>query len=146
MIPDVNVVVAAARPDHLHHAQAKAWWLDALQSATAERPIYLLPPVISGFIRIVTHPKIFDAPSVIDAATVHIDALLALSNVTILEMPTRWSNFRQLCIEKALSGNAIPDAWIASTVAQHNEHLVTFDKDFRKLLPRSQVTLLKGQT
>lgn len=144
MIPDVNVVVAAARPDHLHHAQARAWWLDTLQRATAERPIYLLPEVVSGFLRIVTHPKIFDTPSVIDAATEHIDALLALSNVSLLEMPPRWSNFKQLCINKLLSGNSIPDAWIAATVTQHSEHLVTFDKDFKKLLPRSQVTLLTG--
>ena len=115
-----------------------------MQSATAERPIYLLPAVVSGFLRIVTHPKIFATPSVIDAAAGHIDALLAMPNVAVLETPPRWSNFRQLCIDKSLSGNAIPDAWIASTVTQHSEHLATFDKDFRKLLPRSRLTVLKG--
>jgi predicted nucleic acid-binding protein len=39
MIPDVNLVLAAARTDHDHHALAKAWWLSALDDATTERPI-----------------------------------------------------------------------------------------------------------
>ena len=51
---------------------------------------------------------------------------------------------RSRCLEKNLSANAIPDAWIAAAVTQLGEHLVTFDKDFRKLLTRSQLTVLKG--
>ncbi len=143
MIPDVNLVVAAARPDHSHHAQAKTWWLAAIQAATPERPIYLLPVVISGFLRIVTHPKIFNAPSTIVAATSHIDALLALPNVALLNAQATWSNFKQLCNDKSLTGNAIPDALIAATVTGANAHLVTFDRNFRKLLKRSQVTVLQ---
>ena len=141
MIPDVNVVVAAARPDHAHHSLAKAWWFDAVQASTEQRPIWLLP-VVSGFLRIATHPKIFSVPSTIAAATSHIDALLALPNVAILDSQPRWSDFKQLCVEKSLAGNAIPDAWIAATVTAANGHLVTFDRDFRKLLKRSQVTLV----
>jgi uncharacterized protein len=142
MIPDVNLVVAAARPDHAHHDVAKAWWLDAIQTATEARSIQLLPVVVSGFLRIVTHPKLFAVPSAIDAATAHIDALLALPNVAILDAQPRWSDFRQLCNDKLLKGNAIPDAWIAATVSVVNGHLVTFDRDFRKLLKRSQVTII----
>jgi uncharacterized protein len=143
MIPDVNLVLAAARPDHLHHAAAKAWWLSAVQGATAERPIRLLPVVVSGFLRIVTHPKIFSFPSTIEAATTHIDSLLALSNVDLFETQPNWEIFRKLCVERSLTGNAIPDAWIAATAIQHNDHVVSFDKDFKKLLARSQLTVLK---
>lgn len=142
MIPDVNLVVAAARPDHLHHAQAKTWWLEAIGSANDQRQILLLPVVISGFLRIVTHPKIFHVPSKIEAATAHIDALLSLPNVALLEAQPRWNDFKQLCVEKSLSGNAIPDAWIAATITASNGHLATFDRDFRKLLKRSQLTII----
>jgi uncharacterized protein len=144
MIPDVNLVVAAARPDHAHHAQAKTWWLSAIQAATTERPIYMLPIVVSGFLRIVTHPKIFNTPSTIAAATSHIDALLALQNVALLDVQPRWSDFKQLCNDKSLMGNTIPDGWIAAAVTAANAHLVTFDRDFRKLLRRSQVTVLQA--
>jgi predicted nucleic acid-binding protein len=37
----------------------------------------------------------------------------------------------------------VPDAWAAAAVVQLGEHLVSFDRDFRKLLSRSQFTLLK---
>ena len=144
MIPDVNLVVAAARPDHSHHVRAKTWWLEAIQASRDERPILLLPVVVSGFLRIVTHPKIFNVPSTIDAATSHIDALVSLPNVAMLDAQPRWSDFKQLCNDKSLKGNTIPDAWIAASVTHINGHLVTFDKDFRKLLTRSQVTVLKA--
>ena len=49
---------------------------------------------------------------------------------------------RQLCIEKKLSANDIPDAWLAAIVIQLGEHLFTFDADFKKLLSRTQVTVL----
>jgi uncharacterized protein len=142
MIPDVNVVLAAARPDHAHHALAKAWWIDAMQGATAERPIRLLPVVVSGFLRIATHPKIFSAPSTIQEATAQIDALLSLPNVDLFESQPNWRDFKQLCVDKSLKGNAIPDAWIAATVIATGDHLATFDRDLRKLLKRSQVTVL----
>lgn len=142
MIPDVNLVVAAARPDHAHHALAKSWWLEAIATATDERPIYLLPVVVSGFLRVVTHPRVFNVPSSIAEATDHIDALLKLPHVNLLDAQPRWSDFRQLCVEKSLTGNAIPDAWIAATVTAVSGHLDTFDRGFRKLLKRSQVTII----
>ena len=142
MIPDVNVVLAAARPDHAHHARAIAWWKAALQVASNEQPIQLLPVVVNGFLRIVTHLQIFSVPSSIVAATSHVDALLSLPHVVLLNTQPRWSDFKHLCIEKSLSGNSVPDAWIASTVIAFNGHLVTFDRDFRKLIKRSQLTIL----
>lgn len=41
-----------------------------------------------------------------------------------------------------LTGNDLPDAWLSAAVAHLGEHLVSFDRDFRKLLGRSQFTLL----
>jgi hypothetical protein len=51
---------------------------------------------------------------------------------------------RRLCLDRQLGGNEVPDAWLAAAVSQRGEHLVSFDRDFRKLLPRGQFTLLKG--
>ena len=142
MIPDVNVVLAAARPDHAHHARATVWWKEALQAASNEQPIQLLPVVVRGFLRAVTHSKIFSVPSSIAEAVSHVDALLSLPNVVLFDTQPRWSDFNQLCIEKSLTGDAIPDAWIASTLIAINGHLVTFDRDFRKLIKRSQLTII----
>jgi predicted nucleic acid-binding protein len=41
-----------------------------------------------------------------------------------------------------LTANTIPDAWLAAAVIQLGEHLVTFDRDFKKLMKRTQFTVL----
>jgi hypothetical protein len=50
---------------------------------------------------------------------------------------------RQLCLDKQLGGNDLPDAWLAAAALHLGEHLVSFDRDLRKLVARSQFTLLK---
>jgi len=53
-----------------------------------------------------------------------------------------WPKLGRLCVNKQLGGNGVADAWLAAAVAQVGEHLVSFDRDFKKLLGRSQFTLL----
>jgi len=53
-----------------------------------------------------------------------------------------WVLFEKLCTQHKLGGNAIPDAWIAAAALSHHLHLVTFDKDFRRLMKPSMVTVL----
>ncbi len=55
-----------------------------------------------------------------------------------------WPSLRRLCLDRQLGGKDVPDAWLAAAVSNMGEHLVSFDRDFRKLLPRGQFTLLKG--
>ena len=63
--------------------------------------------------------------------------------VSMVSLGVEWTHFMVLCVRLDLTGNAIPEAWIAA--AQHHPlHLVTFDKGFRKLLKPSMVTVLKG--
>jgi hypothetical protein len=57
---------------------------------------------------------------------------------------TERPKLRQLCLDKQLVGNELPDGWLAAGVDQHAEHLVGFDGDFKKLLPRARFTHLKG--
>ena len=102
--------------------------------------------VLASFLRLVTSAKIFKRPTPIDEAIGFIDALLSVSGVQLAELGPEWKRLRQLCLDKKLSGNDLPDAWLVAAVAQRGEHLVSFDRDFRKLLGRSQFTLLVGET
>jgi hypothetical protein len=63
MTPDVNVLVAAARSDHVRHAVARAW----------------LEETLAG-------PKVFKLPTPIDEAIGFIDALLTLPGVQLAEL------------------------------------------------------------
>ena len=98
--------------------------------------------VVASFLRLVTNPKIFVQPTPVDDAMAFLDALLAVPGVEMPALGAEWPTLRQLCLEKQLAANDIPDAWLAAAVVHLGEHLVTFDADFKKLLRRAQVTVL----
>ena len=143
MTPDVNVLVAASRSDHPHHRVARSWLEGAVADAASGSTLVLMPMVLASFLRLVSSPRIFRVPTPIEDATDFVDALLAAHGVRLATLGPEWPRLRQLCIEKQLAGNAVPDAWLAAATTQLGEHLVSFDRDFRKLIPRSQFTLLE---
>lgn len=143
MTPDVNVLVAASRQDHPHHVPASAWLEAALDASAAGRPLAILPMVASGFLRLVTHPRVFADPTPIENAQAFLRAVLDSPGVGLLSLGDEWPLFEHLCAKHSLSGNAIPDAWIAAAAQSHHVHLVTFDKGFRRLMKASLVTVLK---
>ena len=75
-------------------------------------------------------------------AVAFIDVLLEFPAAGLAPAGEEWPQFRRLCLDGKLQGNAIPDAWLAAAVSHFGEHLVTFDADFKKLLRRDQLTLL----
>jgi len=144
MTPDVNVLVAAYRPDHPHHLPARAWLEDAIvQAASGRASLMLLGTVVTGLIRITTHPKIFRETDPLQDLTEFVDSLLSCPGVQFQPQGTSWANLRQLCLTQQVSGNLVTDAWIAATVMQSGETLCTFDSDFSRLLPADQLLLLK---
>jgi len=142
MTPDVNVLVAASRTDHPHHAVARDWLEEALGASGAGAAFTLMPMVLASFLRLVTSPKIFQLATPIEDAVAFVDALLASPGVQLAPLGPEWSKLRQLCLDNQLGGNDVPDAWLSAAVAHMGEHLVSFDRDFRKLLARGQFTLL----
>lgn len=142
MTPDVNVLVAAFRGDHPHHAAARSWLEGALDGAAGGAGFTAMPMVIASFLRLVSSPRIFVEPSPIADAVDFVDALLALPGVQLAPLGAEWPKLRQLCLDRQLAGNQLPDAWLAAAVEHLGEHLVSFDKDFRRLLPRGRFTLL----
>lgn len=139
MTPDVNILIAASRSDHPHHAPALRWLQQALSGTET---LVILPMVAAGFLRLVTHPKIFKKPTPARHALEFMQALLAQPGVRMTAVGDEWSILADLCSARKLVGNAVPDAWIAAAVKDQMEHLVTFDKDFRRLLKASELTIL----
>lgn len=145
MTPDVNVLVAASRSDHPHHKASYAWLNEAIAACADGASLKLMPMVVASFLRLVTNSRIFVHPTPVQNAVEFLDALLAVPGTEVPLLGVEWPMMRQLCLEKNLMGNDIPDAWLAAAVIQQSEHLVTFDADFKKLLRRPQVTVLSPQ-
>jgi toxin-antitoxin system PIN domain toxin len=142
MTPDVNLLVAAFHQDHAHHAVARAWLNAALQACLSGGRLRLLPMVCTSFVRIVTHAKVFTHPAPPADAIAFVDALLQSPGCDLLTLGAEWPAFAQLCSARGLGGNAVQDAWIAMAARRHTAHLVTFDRDFARLLDRHEFTLL----
>lgn len=142
---DVNVLVAASRSDHPNHAVAAQWLGSVMDAEASSEKLFLLTAVVTGFLRVVTHPRVFVEPTPIAHAWKYLDALLAQRGVQILEADASLNLFQEITTKQNLVGNAIPDAWIASKVRNHHMRLATFDRGFRKYLRPSMLTLLNGK-
>ena len=142
MTPDVNVLVAASRSDHVHHRAAYDWLQGALQACATGSTLKLLPMVVASYLRLVTNAKVFHNATPPQVAVAFIDALLATPGVAMPSVGDEWPLLRELCVDKRLAANSIPGAWLAAAVMQLDEHLATFDADFRKLLRRERLTVL----
>ena len=110
MTPDVNVLVAASRSDHPYHAVARAWLEEAVTASGAGVAFTLMPMVLASFLRLVTSPKIFQLATPIEDAVTFVDALLASPGVQLAPLGLEWLKLRQLCLDKQLGGNDLPDA------------------------------------
>jgi uncharacterized protein len=142
MLPDINVLVAAHRVDHPQHKVAADWLKRTLKEGKDGQVLMLPMQVISGFLRLVTHTKIFLNPSASQQAVDFVDWLLENSHVRLLGQTSEWNSFRSLILDKQLSANQVPDAHLAALSLSLSEPFVTFDKGFRQLLPRSLLVLL----
>ncbi|MBC7609802.1 MAG: PIN domain-containing protein [Polaromonas sp.] len=142
MLPDTNILVAAYRSDHVHHASASQWLKRYLDEAAESQRLVLPMQVVSGFMRLVTNARIFSNATPFAQAVEFIDWLLSDPKVQLLGSSSEWPAMRQLVIDKQLAANHIPDAWLAALAISLSEPFVTFDKGFRQLLPRSLLVLL----
>ena len=144
MLPDINVLIAAHRADHPQHKVAADWLRRNLREGNDGQVLVLPMQVISGFLRLVTNSRIFTRPSTIAQAVDFVDWLLEDTHVRLLGQTSEWTSFRELIVTKQLKANQVPDAHLAALSASLSEPFVTFDKGFRRLLPRSLLVLLSA--
>lgn len=132
-MPDVNVLVYAHREESRGH-QRYAEWLTAL--ATGPEPFALSEPVLHGFVRVVTNPRIFAPASTVEQAFAFIDALRARPHcVTIRPGAGHWGIFRELCETRDLRGKLVADAAHAALAIESGCEWVTADTDFARFAP-----------
>ncbi len=143
MTPDVNVLVAASHAQHVGHVTARDWLRMSLGKAAVGERLLLFPMVAASFVRVATHPKVFESPLTATQAFAFIDALLASPGVSMPALGEEWPRLRTICLKGKLRSNDVPDAWLAAAVQEAGDHLATFDADFQRLLRRDEMTLLR---
>ena len=116
-----------AAPDHERY---RAW----LQAAfAADEPVGVSELVLSGFVRVVTHPRVFDPPDTVAAALAFANAVRAQPTAVLVAPGERhWEIFERLCVGAGAKGNLVPDAYLAALAIESGSEFVTADRDFSR--------------
>ncbi|MDE3179500.1 MAG: PIN domain-containing protein [Acidobacteriota bacterium] len=126
---DTNILVYAHREDSPWHESAYAQ-----VAALAEgRAAWAIPwPCLHEFLAIVTHPRIYDPPSSLEAATDQVDAWLQAPSLILLgEAEGYWGELRAALAASLAIGPRVHDARVAALCRLHAiEELWTLDRDF----------------
>jgi toxin-antitoxin system PIN domain toxin len=130
ILPDVNVLVYAHRADAPNHAAYRRWLEDVINS---DQAYGMADIVLSGFLRIVTHPRIFDPPTEMAEALTFANQVRNQPNcVPITPGPRHWNIFAHLCEQAGVKGNLVPDAYLAALAIESGSEWITTDRDFSR--------------
>lgn len=126
--PDVNVLVSAFREDAVHHEHCRRWLVEAVSGRDR---VAVSELVLSGVLRVLTHPRVFHPPTPSGDAMAFVDSLLAQPELAPLRPGDgHWRIFRGIAVELQLTGNRLPDAYHAALAIEHGCKWVTLDRGF----------------
>lgn len=130
LMPDVNVLVAAYRTDAEQHDTARRWLESAVNGMG---PVGVTDAVVSGTVRMLTHPRVFLRPSDAGAVLDRLEQLLAARRVQrVVPGGGWWSVFNRLCRTADARGNLVADAAHAAVAIEAGGDLGHLDRDFAR--------------
>ena len=128
---DVNILLYASDTGSPHFERAKSF----IESCIAQREIFYVGwPTVMSYLRIATHPAVFDHPLSPDEAMANIESLRDLPHARFLsEDEEFWAVYRAITSAVPTRGNLVPDAHLAALLRSHGVMtLYTHDRDFLK--------------
>lgn len=128
---DTNILVHARREELAHHQAAR----DLVKRlAEGEEPWALPWPCVYEFLRVITHPRVFDPPTDLDIALEDLESLLSSPALVLLSEGTAHRTHLRRTVEPGRAlGNLVHDAHIAALAIEHGvRELWTLDRDFAR--------------
>ena len=112
------------------HRRYRAWLQATL---TGDEPVAIPDLVMSGFVRVSTHPAIFSPPAPIERALEFASAVRSQPASVIIGTADRhWAIFETLCLSAGAKGNLVADAHLAALAIESGAELITTDRDFSR--------------
>jgi toxin-antitoxin system PIN domain toxin len=128
---DVNVLVYAHREDMEGHSAYRAWLEQRLDDDLQGCAFSEL--VLSGCLRILTHPKIFDPPTPLPKAMTYVEDLRDHRNTMIISPgANHWRIFCHLCTRVSARGNVVSDAYHAALAIESGCEWISTDRGFAR--------------
>jgi uncharacterized protein len=127
---DVNVLVYAHRPDSENHKSYHRWLAETLDSGLL---CGMSDVVLTGMIRIVTHPRIFLDPTPMNLALDFANQLREHpASITVSPGERHWEIFTRLCKVVGAKGNLVSDAYFAALAIESGAEWITTDRDYSR--------------
>lgn len=116
-LPDVNVLLALALPDHVHHDRASAWWTETRGYATT-------PITEMGVVRLLMQPAVVGAVVTYAAAVQALRSITADPRAEFIPDDQPILNTTGFAITGA---KQLTDAHLTQLARKHRARLVTLD-------------------
>jgi hypothetical protein len=114
----------------VHHDQARRWLESTMGS---DRAYAYSELVMSAFVRVVTHPRVFDPPSPLAAALAFASGVMApVHAVPVTPGPRHWEIFSKLCRQSKAKGNLVTDAYFAALAIESGSEWISTDGDYAR--------------
>jgi toxin-antitoxin system PIN domain toxin len=127
---DVNVLVYAHRPESPDHERYRDW---LEQVRRDDEPLALSSLVLSGFLRVVTHHRVFREPTPLTTAVEFVETLRSSPNAVPVSPGGRhWGIFLALCREIDARGNDVSDAYHAAIAVESGATWYSADRGFAR--------------
>ena len=127
---DTNILIYAINRAEPLHTQAHGW-LD--RSLTGAETVAFAWQSLLSFVRISTHPAVFEQPLTSDQALDIVDLWLSQPVAMIVEpTPQHRDVLRRLLSEAGVAGNLVNDVHLAALAIEHGATLYSFDNDFAR--------------
>jgi uncharacterized protein len=131
ILMDVNILVYAHREDTTDHPADRDRVEDTINSGGAYGVSEL---VLSGFMRVVTHPNVFERPTPLEVALEVVKQIRSQPQaVPIRPGPRHWAIFEKLLRASDATGNLVPDAYHAALAIESGCDWITTNKGFLRL-------------
>jgi uncharacterized protein len=140
---DTNILIYAHRDDSIFHSVAAS----RVASLAEGREPWAIPwPCVHEFLAIVTHPRVYDPPSLIAEALGQVNAWLESPTLLLLAEAEEYRPFLQaVVIAGKIIGPRIHDARIAALCRLHGvRELWSADRDFSRFPDLAVVNPLAG--
>jgi hypothetical protein len=127
---DVNALIYAHREDAEKHKEYRTW-LEGVMTSDAAYGISDL--VLSGVVRVATHPKVWNPPSTPEAALRFVRQIRSRPNCVVVAPGARhWDIFIDLCERTSAKGNLVPDAFLAALAIESGSEWISTDRDYSR--------------
>lgn len=127
---DVNLLIALAWPNHVHHSIASEWFRRNHSMGWATCPV-----VQAGFVRVSSNPVAIPGAKSPAEAFALLHEITALENHTFWKDDVRIDRSKLVAHARIVGHRQVTDAHLLAVALRHKGRLATLDGGIRSLVP-----------